>query len=114
MIKQRRPHPELQKQVQSGFNALQAGDLPTASAHCREVLAQAPKMPRAHFLAGLIALSSGDREQAEKAFENTVRYNETHAAAWARLAQLYATSGRVRMAAMKRVYGAQVERVKDV
>ena len=98
MIKQRRPHPELQKQVQSGFNALQAGDLPTASAHCREVLAQAPKMPRAHFLAGLIALSSGDREQAEKAFENTVRYNETHAAAWARLAQLYATSGRVRMA----------------
>ena len=27
-----------------------------------------------------------------------MRYNETHAAAWARLAQLYATSGRVRMA----------------
>lgn len=98
MIKQRRPKPELQQQVQSGFNALQAGDLPAASAHCREVLAQAPKMPRAHFLAGLIALGSGDREQAERAFENTVRFNETHAAAWARLAQLYATSGRVRMA----------------
>jgi tetratricopeptide (TPR) repeat protein len=98
MIKQRRPQPELQKQVQSGFNALQAGDLPTALAHCRDVLEQAPKMPRAHFLAGLIALGSGDRGQAEKAFENTVRYNETHAAAWARLAQLYATSGRVRMA----------------
>ena len=98
MIKQRRPQPELQKQVQSGFNALQAGDLPAAAGFCRAVLEQAPKMPRAHFLAGLIALESGDRAQAEKAFENTVRNNETHAAAWARLAQLYATSGRVRMA----------------
>ena len=98
MIKQRRPKPELQKQVQSGFNALQSGDLPTASRLCSAVLEQAPKMPRAHFLAGLIALESGDRVQAEKAFENTVRNNETHAAAWARLAQLYATSGRVRMA----------------
>ena len=55
-------------------------------------------MPRAHFLAGLIALDGGNRETAEKAFQNTVRYNETHAAAWARLAQLYATSGRVHMA----------------
>lgn len=55
-------------------------------------------MPRAHFLAGLIALDTGDRETAENAFQNTVRYNETHAAAWARLAQLYATSGRVHMA----------------
>ena len=98
MIKQRRPQPELQKQVQSGFNALQAGDLPTATRLCRAVLEQAPKMPRALFLAGLIALESGDRAQAETAFENTVRNNETHAAAWARLAQLYATSGRVRMA----------------
>jgi predicted Zn-dependent protease len=62
------------------------------------VLEQAPKMPRAHFLAGLIALDSGNRDMAEEAFQNTVRYNETHAAAWARLARLYATSGRVHMA----------------
>ena len=98
MIKHRQAQPELQKLVQSGFNALQAQDLQTASTLCNSVLGQAPKMPRAHFLAGLIALASGDRSTAETAFANTVRYNETHAAAWARLAQLYATSGRVRMA----------------
>ena len=98
MIKQRLPNPELQKLVQSGFNALFAGDLATAAKACASVLEQAPKMPRAHFLAGMVALNSGDRATAETAFENTVRYNETHAAAWARLAQLYATSGRIRMA----------------
>ncbi|MEJ2257344.1 MAG: sulfotransferase [Woeseiaceae bacterium] len=84
--------------MQSGFDALQATDPATASKLCRQVLSQAPKMPRAHFLAGLIALDGGDRVTAERAFANTVRYNETHAAAWARLAQLYATSGRIRMA----------------
>jgi tetratricopeptide (TPR) repeat protein len=98
MIKQRLPNPELQKLVQSGFDALFAGDLATAASACSGVLEQAPKMPRAHFLAGLVALNSGDRAAAEAAFESTVRYNETHAAAWARLAQLYATSGRMRMA----------------
>jgi tetratricopeptide (TPR) repeat protein len=110
MTKQRRPQPELQKQVQSGFNALQAGDLAAASKRCLAVLEQAPKMPRAHFLAGLIALASGDRLQAETAFENTVRYNETHAAAWARLAQLYATSGRVRMAEAALLNAANTQR----
>ncbi len=98
MTERRRPQPELQQLVQTGFNALQAGDLDAALRVCREVLARAPKMPRAHFLAGLVALQGGDRPMAEQAFANTVRYNETHAAAWARLAQLYATSGRVRMA----------------
>ena len=98
MIKHRQPKPELQKLVQSGFNALQAQDLQAASRLCGAVLEQAPKMPRAHFLAGLIALAGGNRASAETAFENTVRYNETHAAAWARLAQLYSTSGRLRMA----------------
>jgi tetratricopeptide (TPR) repeat protein len=98
MTKRRRPKPELQKLVQTGFDALYVGDLEAAAGVCSSVLEQAPKMPRAHFLAGLIALDSGDRETAENAFQNTVRYNETHAAAWARLAQLYATSGRVHMA----------------
>jgi tetratricopeptide (TPR) repeat protein len=98
MIKQRSLDPELQKLVQSGFNALFAGDLAAAAKACGSVLEKAPKMPRAHFLAGMVALRSGDRTTAEAAFENTVRYNETYAAAWARLAQLYATSGRIRMA----------------
>ena len=81
-----------------------------ASRLCRQVLSQAPKMPRAHFLAGLIALENGDRRMAEQAFENTVRYNETHAAAWARLAQLYATSGRIRMAEAALLNAANTQR----
>ena len=110
MNKRRRPQPELQQLVQSGFNALQSGDTATAASLCGDVLKQAPKMPRAHFLAGLIALQGGDRATAEAAFENTVRYNETHAAAWARLAQLYATSGRVRMAETALLNAARTQR----
>jgi Tfp pilus assembly protein PilF len=98
MIKKRSPRPELQKRLQSGFDALRSADLETAANVCQEVLANAPKMPRAHFLAGLVALESGKRTTAETAFENTVRYQKNYAAAWARLAHLYATSGRVRMA----------------
>lgn len=93
-----RPQPELQELVKSGFEAYNAADLATASRVCRTLLEQAPDLPRAHFLAGLVALESGDRRSAELAFENTVRCKENFAAAWARLAQLYATSGRVRMA----------------
>jgi Tfp pilus assembly protein PilF len=98
MIKKRSPRPELQKQLQSGFDALRANDPETAANVCQEVLAKAPDMPRAHFLAGLIALESGHRVTAESAFENTVRLQKNYAAAWARLAHLYATSGRIRMA----------------
>ncbi len=58
----------------------------------------APDMPRAHFLAGLIALNADDRLNAEHALETTVRLNDQHAAAWAHLAWLYATSGRIRLA----------------
>jgi Tfp pilus assembly protein PilF len=110
MIKHRQSRPELQRILQSGFNALHAADLEAASRASREVLRKAPKMPRAHFLAGLVALEQGDRVLAEKAFENTVRYNETHAAAWARLAQLYATSGRIRMAAAALLNAANTQR----
>ena len=88
----------LQRQIQAGFDALYARDLRKAAAICDKTLQQAPQMPRAHFLAGLIALESGNRETAEHAFESTVRSNKMHAAAWARLAELYFTSGRAGMA----------------
>ena len=96
--KRQRPNIELQRLIQSGLDALHDNNVVEASRICAEALKQAPRMPRAHFLAGLIALSSGDRGAAERAFEATVRVNDKHAAAWARLAQLYTTSGRVRMA----------------
>lgn len=88
----------LQRLIESGFDALHAGDASAAWRICEKALEHAPKMPRAHFLAAMIALRAGDRATAELALETTVRHNRMHATAWARLAQLYATSGRIRMA----------------
>lgn len=67
-------------------------------------------MPRAHFLAAMIALNSDDREAAERALSTTVRLNDKHAAAWAHLAWLYATSGRVRLAESSLLNAAATER----
>jgi tetratricopeptide (TPR) repeat protein len=92
------PDFQLRLLLQSGFDALHRGDVTTASKICAQVLDEDVGMPRAHFLAGLVALNAGERVTAERALENTVRLNPAHAAAWARLAQLYATSGRIRMA----------------
>lgn len=55
-------------------------------------------MPRAHFLAARIALYRGDRDTALKALETTVKLNDRHAAAWANLAWLYVTGGRLERA----------------
>jgi tetratricopeptide (TPR) repeat protein len=88
----------LQSRLQAGFDALAAGDWQRAGAICNEVLAAAPKLARAHFLAARIAVHRGDRSTAIKAFETTVRLNDRHAAAWANLAWLYASEGRLRRA----------------
>ena len=55
-------------------------------------------MPRAHYLAARIALSQNNRETALAALEATVKLNEKHAAAWANLAWLYITEGRLQRA----------------
>lgn len=88
----------LQSRLQAGFDALAAGDWQRAGAICNEVLAVAPNLPRAHFLAARIALHRGDRPTAVKALETTVRINDRHAAAWANLAWLYASEGSLRRA----------------
>ena len=88
----------LQSRLQAGFDALATGDWQAAGAICNEVLAAAPNLPRAHFLAARIALHRGDRAMAVKALEATVRINDRHAAAWANLAWLYASEGRLRRA----------------
>ena len=62
------------------------------------MLAQDPRLPRAHFLAARIALSRHDRATAVSAFEATVKLNDRHAAAWANLAWLYITDGRLQRA----------------
>jgi len=88
----------LQSRLQAGFDALAAGDWQRAGAACKDVLAAAPNLPRAHFLAARIALHRGDRPTAIQALETTVRLNDRHAAAWANLAWLYASEGRLRRA----------------
>lgn len=55
---------------------------------------QQPDMPRAHFLAGKIALEHNDFDQAVNAFEATVRLNENYSAAWLHLARIFAMTGK--------------------
>ena len=62
------------------------------------MLAKDPRLPRVHFLAARIALARRDRQTALRALETTVKLNDRHAAAWANLAWLYITDGRLRLA----------------
>jgi tetratricopeptide (TPR) repeat protein len=93
-----RPPAEAQRLIQAGFDAFRAGDLQRAADICKESLVNYPNMGRAHYLAAMIALASNDRASAIRALETTVRLNEGNAAAWTRLAELYATGGALRRA----------------
>ena len=86
----------LQSRLQAGFDALANGDWRRAGEICSAVLAESPNLNRAHFLAARIALYRGDRATALRALETTVKLNDRHAAAWANLAWLYVTEGRLR------------------
>lgn len=50
-------------------------------------------MARAHYLAALLALDSGQHDIAQKALRRTVELNEQHAPAWAQLARSFVTTG---------------------
>lgn len=93
-----RPPAEAQRQIQAGFDAFRDGDLRRAADICKESLAAYPTMGRAHYLAAMIALASNDRATAQRALETTVRLNEGNAAAWTRLAEVYAMGGALRKA----------------
>jgi len=93
-----RPPAAAQRQLQAGFDAFRAGDLRRAADICKESLGAYPTMSRAHYLAAMIALASNDRASALRALETTVRLNKGNAAAWTRLAELYATGGALRRA----------------
>ena len=93
-----RPPVAAQRLLQVGFDAFRAQDLQRAADICRELLAAHPTMGRAHYLAALIALASNDRSSALRALETTVQLNKQNAAAWTRLAELYAGGGALRRA----------------
>ncbi len=57
------------------------------------MLAGNSRLPRGHYLAGLISLHGDDPQMAEQAFATTVQLNERHAGAWAQLARIYLRSG---------------------
>lgn len=85
----------LEALLRRGFDALNRGDAQTAASLCREALDRAPEVPQAHFLIGLIALETDDRPNAHRAFRTVVKLDPDNAAAWAQLARLNASEGRI-------------------
>lgn len=84
-----------QQLLSTGFNALNRGDIKSAGEACQRLLAEDPNLVPAHFLVGLIALEGKQRQVAYKAFKSVVQLDRQHAAAWAQLARLHVSEGRI-------------------
>lgn len=87
------PAATLDALLQRGLRALAAGRLGEAAEACRRVLGQAPRLPQAHFLVGLIALERRDWRTAVHAFGSVTALEPAHAAAWAHLARAWLQMG---------------------
>ncbi len=86
--------------LQQGFAALNRGDIAGAGDACKRALDADPNSSSAHFLVGLTALEAQDRKTAHQAFKAVVKLDRDHAAAWAHLARLNASEGRITQAEM--------------
>ena len=86
---------DIAQQLQQGFDALNQGQLEVAASACQGVLAERPELAPAHFLVGLIAIEGDERRVAHEAFKSVVKIDRDHAAAWAQLARLNASEGRI-------------------
>ena len=84
--------------LQEGFEALNRGQLDIAAKACQSALSQRPDLAPAHFLVGLVAVEGDERRVAHEAFKSVVKIDRNHAAAWAQLARLNATEGRIALA----------------
>jgi Tfp pilus assembly protein PilF len=84
-----------EQHLKDGFQALNRGDLKTAGEHCQKLLAADPDLVPAHFLVGLVALEARERQVAHEAFKSVVKLDRNHAAAWAQLARLNVSEGRI-------------------
>jgi tetratricopeptide (TPR) repeat protein len=89
---------QLQALLGRGFEALSSGELRVAGECCRSALQIQPDLVQAHFLVGLVALESRERQCALRAFRTVVRLERDHGAAWAHLARLYMGGGQVNRA----------------
>ena len=83
------------QRLRDGFEALNRGQLDVAASACEQVLAENPDLAAAHFLVGLIAVEGDERRVAHKAFKSVLKLDRDHAAAWAQLARLNASEGRI-------------------
>jgi len=84
--------------LRNGFKALNQGDLMAAGEACKQAITLNPEDPGVHFLVGLVALEAEDRSNAHRAFRSVVKLDNNHAAAWAQLARLNASEGRIAQA----------------
>lgn len=84
--------------LRRGFDALNAGRIQEAATCCKIILSREPQHVPAHFLVGLTALASEDRNTAISAFTTVTRIDRGHAAGWAHLAKLLAEGGQVNRA----------------
>ncbi len=89
---------ELNSFLKQGFDALNRGALDEAGEACRTAIQFAPDSPQAHFLVGLVALETSERALAHRAFKSVIKLDRDHAAAWAHLARLNSSEGRVAQA----------------
>ena len=89
---------DLSQHLQEGFEALNRGDLNVAAKACKSALSQCPDLAPAHFLVGLVAVEGDERRVAQAAFKSVVKIDRDHAAAWAQLARLNASGGRIALA----------------
>ena len=89
---------DIRELMAKGFRALSLGRIEEAATCCKLVLAREAGFAPAHFLVGLIALASGNRGTAIRAFGSVTAIEPGHAAAWAHLARLLAEGGQVNRA----------------
>ena len=89
---------DLSRLLQEGFDALNRGQLDVAAKACQSALSQRPDLAPAHFLVGLVAVEGDERRVAHEAFKSVVKIDRDHAAAWAQLARLNASEGRIALA----------------
>ncbi|MEH6584662.1 MAG: sulfotransferase, partial [Halioglobus sp.] len=89
---------ELQTLLKQGFAELAGGNIEAAASCCRQALGIQPDLVPAHFLVGLVGLAADDRKTAFSAFQSVVKLDPDHAAAWAHLAKLYMSEGKVNLA----------------
>jgi tetratricopeptide (TPR) repeat protein len=88
----------LQALLKKGYAELTRGNLEAAGACCRQVLEIRQDLAPAHFLVALVAQESKDRRTAFSAFQSVVKLDPDHGAAWAHLAKLYMSEGKVNKA----------------